>query len=118
MDISGKAAPLPPIPNKPAPIKDAQAINDDPVSFSPVEETSALSEIKPSPNDSQAKAETSLRASSSHLHDGRSTMDALQNRFNPAIDNQKVSAENAIERYESSKEGSSDQASQKLDQIV
>jgi hypothetical protein len=117
MDISGKTAPLPPIPNKPAPIKDAQAINDDLV-FSPVEETSALSEIKPSPNDSQAKAESSLRASSSHLNDGRSTMDALQNRFNPAIDNQKVTAENAVERYESSKEGSSDQASQKLDQIV
>jgi len=118
MDISGKAAPLPPIPNKPARIKDAVAIGDDPVSFSPVEEASTLSEIKPSPYDSQAKAESSLRASSSNLHDGRSTMDALQNRFNPAIDNQKVTAEIAIERYESSKEGSSDQASQKLDQIV
>jgi hypothetical protein len=45
-------------------------------------------------------------------------MDALQNRFNPAIDNQKISAENAIKRYESSKEGSSGQASQKLDQII
>ena len=118
MDISGKTAPLPPIPNKPAPIKDAQAINDDLVSFSPVEEINALSEIKPPPNDSEAKAESSLHASSSHLNDGRSTMDALQNRFNPAIDNQKVTAENAVERYESSKEGSSDQASQKLDQIV
>jgi len=118
MDISGKTAPLPPIPNKPAPIKDAHAIDNDPVSFSPVEETSAVSEIRSSPNDSQSKAESSLRASSLHLNDGRSTMDALQNRFNPAIDNQKISAENAIKRYESSKEGSSGLASQKLDQII
>ena len=118
MDISGKTAPLPPLPNKPAPIKDAQALNIDSAAFNPVEEASALSEKQATPNESQAKADSSLRASSTHLNDSRPTFEALQNRFNPAIDNQMINTKNAIERYQSSKEGSSDKASQKLDQIV
>jgi len=118
MDTLGKIAPLPPIPNKPAPIKDALVNDRDLISFSPVEETSALSEKKASPNDSQAKAESSLHASIKHLNDSRSTIEFLENRFNPAIDNQMSHAKNAIERYQTSKEGGSDKASQKLDQIV
>ena len=118
MDVLGKSAPLPPLPTKPVAIKASPAIADEPLEFSPIEEASALSERQSPPNDSQSKAERSLRSSASRQNDIPNTLDAIKNRFNPALDKKITTAENAIESYQASKEGSSANASLKIDQVI
>lgn len=117
MEVSNSSRPFPPLPDKPAPLREAQeSLNETAAqdSFKAIEESAESAAAK-----AYADNDTSLiEAEAQRFADSQATDRFLQDRIQPQETPAKVQANDLMERYQASEEGSRDRASHRLDEVV
>lgn len=118
MDISTSNRPLPPIPNKPVPVREALEALDNQTDaldqFKAVEQTAETQTAKSFAN----ADDDAIKAEAKRFEDNRATLSVLEERIQLRQTQSAITSDDIMQRYQAAEVGSNERASHHLDEVV